>query len=462
MSKIAPLIRMMLWPAGLLLLAVAVCIDDPYLAALREILWILALALAAAGLALAAGLRRRGAWADHALLGLFCAVPLALAGAKFATQLGAARVLAASDRDARLYGPHFIVGYWRVEEIENLVSRGLIGGIFVTRHNIARGADALRDEIAHLQELRRRAGLPPLIVATDQEGGRVSHLSPPLPGRPSLAELAGLPGAERASRARAEGAALGAELCDLGVTLDFAPVVDLRPSGDANPFDFNSFIAQRAISGDPAVVREIATGFVRGLADRGVMATLKHFPVLGRVAEDTHHFRAHLRATPEALAASDWRPFRETLQETPSALMVGHVVVDALDPDRPASQSKSVVDGLLRRQWGFEGLIVTDDLDMGSVFHHGICAGVVASLNAGVDLLLVSYDGRQYYPLMACVLAAHARNEIDSGAMARSGARLAGGGAPLAGVFPVTAPAGAAESGRCRASQRADGRATGH
>ena len=424
MSKITPLVRMALWPAGFVLFAVAAWIDDPYLSSLRQTLWIVVLALAVAGLALAAALRRRGAWADRALLGLWCAVPLALAGAKLSLELHAARVLAAPDRVTEIYGPHFVVGYRQVEEIENLAARGLIGGIFVTRHNIARGADALRDEIAHLQELRRRAGMPPLIVATDQEGGRVSHLSPPFPTHPSLAELADPSGPERASRARAEGAALGAELFDLGVTLDFAPVLDLRPSSDANPFDFNSFIAQRAISGDPAVVQEIATGFIRGLADRGVMATLKHFPGLGRVAEDTHHFRAHLRATPEALAASDWRPFRETLRQTPSALMVGYVVVDALDPDWPASQSKSVVDGLLRGQWGFEGLIVTDDLNMGSVFHHGICAGVVASLNAGVDLLLVSYDGRQFYPLMDCVLAAHARNEIDPGAMARSARRM--------------------------------------
>jgi beta-N-acetylhexosaminidase len=83
-----------------------------------------------------------------------------------------------------------------------------------------------------------------------------------------------------------------------------------------------------------------------------------------------------------------------------------------------------VVEGLLRGKWGFEGLIVTDDLNMGSVYRHDLCAGVVASLNAGVDLLLVSYDGRQYYPMMACVLAADAKGDIDQAAMQRSARRL--------------------------------------
>ncbi len=415
--------RVLLWLAGGLLLIVAIFIDDPYLASSRETSWLLVLAASAGGVALA--FRNRATGSGRALLALWCAIPLALAGVKVSARLCAARVLAAPAEQARIYGPHFIVGYGRADEVETLAARGLIGGVFVTRHNIAQGAQALRAEIAHLQQLRRDAGLPPLIVTTDQEGGLVSHLSPPLPARPPLAELASLPAPERAARAEAQGAALGAELSDLGVTQDFAPVVDLRPARGASALDFNSFIAQRAISADPEVVEEIAAAFARVLASKGVTPTLKHFPGLGRIAEDTHHFRAYLKATPEELEASDWKAFRETLRQAPAALMVGHVVVEALDPANPASQSKPVVEGLLRKTWGFDGLVVTDDLNMGPVFHHDICSGVVASLNAGVDLLLVSYDGRQYYPMMACVLAAGARGAIDAGALERSAGRLA-------------------------------------
>jgi hypothetical protein len=120
------------------------------------------------------------------LLVLWCAVPLALCAVKASAWLTAEKVLSAPDRQARSYGRHFIVGYWRVKEVEPLVSKGLVGGIFVTRHNISGGTQALRAEIAHLQKLRRQAGLPPLIVTTDQAGGLVWHLSPPLVARPPL------------------------------------------------------------------------------------------------------------------------------------------------------------------------------------------------------------------------------------------------------------------------------------
>lgn len=93
----------------------------------------------------------------------------------------------------------------------------------------------------------------------------------------------------------------------------------------------------------------------------GVRGTLKHVPGLGRVAQDTHHFWAHVLAPVEELEASDWRPFRDILRGAPVALMVGHVMVDALDANRPASQSKAVMDGLIRKAWGFDGLIVPDD-----------------------------------------------------------------------------------------------------
>ncbi|MCW2286194.1 beta-N-acetylhexosaminidase [Rhodoblastus acidophilus] len=400
----------LLWPIALALLALAWFIDDPYLFAQRD--WIWAVVLLAALLGVAASRRRR------ALLALFCAIPLVLAGVKGAAVLRAQRISALRATAAQDIGRHFVVGYVRVAEVEPLAAHGLIGGVFVTRQNIAQGAAMLRAEIAHLQRLRKEAGLPPLIVTTDQESGLVSHLSPPLPKHPPLAEFAEAPNGE--ARAKNLGATIGAELADLGITMDFAPVVDLRPAESAGALDFHSFIARRAISADPEKVTRIAGAFSQGLVEAGVTPVLKHFPGLGRISEDTHHFRAHSKASQQELAESDWRPFRALAGG--AAIMVGHVVVDALDA-KPASQSRAVV-GLLRRDWGFENLVVTDDLNMSPVFHHDICHGVVESLNAGVDLLLVAYDGRQYFPLMDCALQAEAKGEIDAAALAASRKRL--------------------------------------
>jgi beta-N-acetylhexosaminidase len=415
------------WIAGLFLVFAAANINDPYLVPIRQWGWIAILVGALLGSVFLLGRRRgqKNSLSGRGLLALWCAVPVVLAGAEALFEFRKERVLAATPAEAAALGRHFISGYWQVEDIEPLVEKGLIGGIYVTQHNVAdRDPAALRDEIIHLQALRRAAGLPPLRVATDQEGGTVSHLSPPLSRFPPLSNLASLPAEDREKAARAQGENQGRELATLGITLDFAPVVDLHRKMPNNPLDFNSHIGQRAISNDPTIVASIALAFSQGLETAGVQPTAKHFPGLGRVAEDTHHFQARLDTPLADLENSDWQPFRTLLASSNAMLMIGHVTLDAVDPERPASHSKRVIQDIIRRQWGFNGLIVTDDLVMGAIYQHGLCTAVVEALNAGVDLLLVAYDGRQFYRAMDCALAAQRRGEIDLSALASSDERL--------------------------------------
>jgi beta-N-acetylhexosaminidase len=233
-----------------------------------------------------------------------------------------------------------------------------------------------------------------------------------------------LPADERSRKAEEFGRIHGRELADLGVTLNFAPVVDLLRSRSRNPFDFHSLIRWRAISGDPAIATDIAVAYVRGLQAFGVAGTVKHFPGLGRIRTDTHHFRASLDTPVAELEASDWIPFRQTLTQSNAWLMVGHVAVTAIDAGRAASHSRGVVTDLIRGKWGYDGIIVTDDLAMGPIYQYGLCAAVVEALNAGVDLLLVAYDGQQFYRVFDCALTASALGGIDAGAMAKSIARL--------------------------------------
>jgi beta-N-acetylhexosaminidase len=282
----------------------------------------------------------------------------------------------------------------------------------------------LKAELSALQAKRRSAGLPPLTIAADQEGGIVSHLSPALTRLPALATLAGLPPDDRAQKAEEFGRIHGRELADLGVTTNFAPVLDLRPRTKRNRLDFHTRIGQRSISGDPAEVAAVALPYVRGLEASGLSATVKHFPGLGRVHGDTHHFRANLDTPLEQLEASDWRPFRDVLSGSRAQLMVGHVTLTAVDPDRPASHSKRVIDGIIRQRWHYQGVIVTDDLVMGAIYQHDVCTAVVEALNAGVDLLLVAYDGAQFYRIFACASAALDRGQLDLAMLRESEARL--------------------------------------
>lgn len=417
----------LLWIVGLVFVFAGINNNDPYLVPLRgagNLLLVAASAAVVLMLLSRAGWRRRGS-AGRLLVILWCMPPLAMLAAHGVFELRKHRVLQTEPEAARSLGQHFVVGYRSFDEVAPLAERGLIAGIYVTGRNVAgRTADALKAEIAALQTKRRAAGLPPLVVATDQEGGIVSHLAPPLTRLPALASLADLPPDQRKAKAEEFGRIHGRELASLGINLNLAPVLDLRPEAKHNRLDFNTLIDQRAISDDPAKVSAVAGAYIHGLESAGVSATVKHFPGLGRVRADTHHFTADLDTPVDELEATDWRPFRDVLSTTGARLMVGHVAVSALDPARPASHSKAVVDGLIRKTWNYQGIVMTDDLVMGAIYQHDVCTAVVEALNAGVDLLLVAYDGLQFYRLFACAADAAAQGSLDAAMLHDSETRL--------------------------------------
>ncbi|MEP6840884.1 MAG: glycoside hydrolase family 3 N-terminal domain-containing protein [Bradyrhizobium sp.] len=415
----------LIWLTGLIFVFAAANKNDPYLIALRGSGNI---ALAVGSIVAVIVLIRRGAWKrglpGRLLVLLWCLPPLAMLSAHGSFEWRKRTVLQTDAVQAHVLGRHFIVGYSSFPEVAALAEKGLIAGVYVTRHNIGTKADALKTEIAVLQDKRRSAGLPPLIVAADQEGGIVSHLAPALTKLPALSTLASLPPQLRSAQAEAFGRIHGQELAALGVTLNLAPVLDLRPETKRNRFDFNTLIGYRAISDDPAVVAGIAGSYVQGLAALGVGAAVKHFPGLGRVRTDTHHFSANLDTSVEELEASDWRPFRDVLEGSKAQLMVGHVTLTSVDPDRAASHSRRVIDGIIRKKWNYQGIVMTDDLVMGAIYQHNVCTAVVEALNAGVDLLLVAFDGAQFYRIFACASEAFAQGRLDAGTLRDSEARL--------------------------------------
>jgi beta-N-acetylhexosaminidase len=415
-----------LWFFGALSVFVGINKNDPYLIAMRGTG---NAALAIMGVVVVIALIRRGYWrrstAAKLLIMLWCLAPVSMLGAHIVFEVRKRDVLQTEIAHAHALGRHFVVGYSSFEEVARLAEKGLIAGIYVSRRNLSgRTADALRAEIAALQERRRNASLPPLTVAADQEGGIVSHLSPALTKLPALATLASLAPDIRASKAEEFGRIHGRELAVLGVTVNFAPVLDLRPETRRNWFDPHTLIGYRAISGDPAEVSAVALPYIRGLQQSGVGATVKHFPGLGRVRNDTHHFNADLDTPLDELEASDWRPFREALAGSQAQLMVGHVTLTAADPDRPASHSKRVIDGIVRQKWNYQGVVITDDLVMGAIYHGDVCTAVVEALNAGVDLLLVAYDGAQFYRVFACASAGLKQGKLDPAMLRASDARL--------------------------------------
>jgi beta-N-acetylhexosaminidase len=255
--------------------------NDPYLIALRGSGNI---ALFLASIGTLAALIHRGYWRGPGIAGkmlvlLWCLPSLSMIGAHGAFELRKRDVLRTETAQAHGLGQHFIVGYSSFAKAAVLAEKGLIAGIYITKHNVGgTRADALTSEISALQDRRRAAGLSPLIVAADQEGGIVSHLSPPLTKLPALSTLAGLAPDLRVGQSETFGRVHGQELASLGVNLNLAPVLDLQPESRRNRFDFNTLIGHRAISDDPAVVADIAGSYVHGLEASGVGAVVKHFP----------------------------------------------------------------------------------------------------------------------------------------------------------------------------------------
>jgi beta-N-acetylhexosaminidase len=339
------------------------------------------------------------------------------------------RVREADPQELAALGPHIIVGYRDIGELRELVERQAIGGIFLTARNVRdRTAAEIGAELRSLQDERRRQGLVPLWIAADQEGGTVSRLSPPLAPLPALNEiLARHPDpAERRRAVQAFAEGQGRGLAALGVNLNFAPVVDLD-HGLVNPGDRHTRIHERAIAADAQVVADVATTYCAGLRLHGVHCTLKHFPGLGRVAADTHRTGADLDAPLSELATSDWIPFRRLMASATAFTMVGHARLTALDPAHPASFSPAVIGGLMRDDWGYDGILVTDDVTMGAFYRspQGIGGGSLAALNAGVDLVLVSFDTDQFYPVMDALVAARRDGRLLAPMLQRSARRLA-------------------------------------
>ncbi len=256
-----------------------------------------------------------------------------------------------------------------------------VGGVILMGRNVGPPKQA-RATLAELQMRAKDRGLPPLFVAVDQEGGRVQRLAPPdYPPRPSAREI-GASGDP--AQARAAARALGEELKRLGFNWDFAPVLDV----DNNPN--NPVIGDRSYGDDPRTVAAMGAAAVRGFQDdAGILACGKHFPGHGDTDTDSHQALPRIPHDRARLDAVELVPFRAALGAGLAAVMTSHILFPALDANLPATLSPAILTGLLREELGFDGLLITDDLEMKGVAEGwGAAEAAVLAVIAGADLLL--------------------------------------------------------------------------
>ena len=224
------------------------------------------------------------------------------------------------------------------------------------------------------------AGLPPLI-GVDQEGGRVARFGAPLLVLPPMATVGRIGDVELAERLAER---QGAELAALGFSMNFAPVLDVHTRAD------NPIIGDRSFSRDPERVAELGVAWARGLERGGVLACGKHFPGHGDTTTDSHLELPHVDHTRKRLDAVELPPFVAAARAKIAALMTAHVVFPALDPARPATLSPAVSRDL-RTLIGFDGILVSDDLEMKAI-KAPVEEAAVDAISAGCDMLLVCSD----------------------------------------------------------------------
>jgi beta-N-acetylhexosaminidase len=309
----------------------------------------------------------------------------------------------------------FVVGFPGLQpddELRALLADG-VAGVILFKRNVESPAQVA----ALLRTLKSEAGRP-LLASVDQEGGRVARLrGAPFTTLPSMREIGARGGADLARRV---GVLLGHEVRALGFDVDFAPVLDV----DTNPA--NPVIADRSFSRDAQEVATLGVALAQGLELAGVASCGKHFPGHGDTSQDSHLHLPSLPHALERLKAVELVPFAAYAQAKLASIMTAHVIFEALDPAVPATMSKKVLD-VLRHELHFEGVIISDDLEMKAIAEHfSVERAAVEGLKAGVDLFLVCHDYRVQRRAIEAVVKAVESGEVTRAALDAAARRVEG------------------------------------
>lgn len=280
-----------------------------------------------------------------------------------------------------MVGQRIMAGFQGTElnaELRFLIDTLQVGGIILFSRNIT-GRGQLKNLCKSAAQYAKSFNLPPLFIAVDQEGGTVARLK-----APDFTEYKGAPFIKTIADALAFTRGVASDLNDVGINMNMAPVMDVFPEG------FDSVMSKRVFSTDPHLVARIGSAIINGFQRAGIMAVAKHFPGIGRTALDSHIERPDLDASLENLEAFDLIPFSAAVTAGVSGIMLSHIRYTGIDPEWPASLSPEIACHLLRNKMGYNGLVLSDDLEMGAIGnHYGTAAIAEQLLAAEVDIALV-------------------------------------------------------------------------
>jgi beta-N-acetylhexosaminidase len=311
---------------------------------------------------------------------------------------------------AKMVGIGFI-GPSPTQEARALIARGVRNVILFTR-NVESPT-----QLARLTLEIKAAADSPLMMSVDQEGGRVLRMREPFTAVPSMRQV-GRAGDERL--AFEVGRILAGELRAVNFDMNLAPVLDV----DTNPT--NPVISSRSFGGSTELVSRLGVAVVRGLQDNGVGACAKHFPGHGDTNKDSHK---ELPVLPnhdlDRLLRVELPPFAAAVETGVASVMTSHVIYSPIDPKYPATLSRTILDGLLRTRLGFDGLVMSDDMQMHAIAdNYGFDEAIVLGANAGVDLFWICHSVELQNRAIDVLIRAAERGEIPRVRLEEASRRL--------------------------------------
>ncbi len=266
-------------------------------------------------------------------------------------------------------------------ELKFLIDTLKAGGIILFSGNLI-NPDQIKNLCVSMQAYARSVHQPPLLIAVDQEGGKVARLKEPFTCFPGNPAMKGVKDAVFFAKTTAR------ELAGVGINMNLAPVMDVAPK------DINSVMADRVFGHYPGRVSELGSVVIEQLQAENIMAVAKHFPGIGRTVLDSHFELPDLDIDMDAVQEFDLLPFKAAIAHDVAGVMLSHIRYKGIDPDWPASLSKIIADDLLRGQMGYDGVVMTDDLDMGAIQkHYDLKTTVGRILSADIDMALICHAG---------------------------------------------------------------------
>lgn len=276
---------------------------------------------------------------------------------------------------------------------KNAIDQYPVGGLIYFSQNL-QDPDQTRTMLANTQQYaKERTGFP-IFLSVDEEGGQVARVgSNPAFGVEKIGNMSDVGSRGDTQEAYEVGSTIGAYLSDLGFNMDAAPDTDVLTNPD------NQVVKYRSFSSDPQLVTEMAALELRGLNEQGIIGMYKHFPGHGGTTDDSHEGYAYVDDTLEELKSGAFVPFQDGIDNGIQVIMVSHISCPNVTGDNtPATLSKMMITDILRNDMGFDGMVITDAMNMGAITaRYSSSEAAVAALNAGVDMLLMPEDFQSAY-----------------------------------------------------------------